>query len=203
MKPTEILSREHRAIELALDTLERLAAAARQSSRIDRNASEELLEFFTAFADRMHHEKEEQVLFPRMIAHGLPRNFGPIAVMLNEHDQGRAAVQKLRAVLAGADAGGETAARFAVVAAEYVELLRDHIAKEDDVLFPMGEGMLSDAERESAVAAFAKIEHDTLGAGGREARMAAIEQLASRLGVPVGAARPATRTRHACGAGPY
>lgn len=202
MKPTEILSREHRAIEVALDVLERIAAEARQAGLIDRAAAGQVLEFFSEFADRMHHGKEEQVLFPSMIAHGIPRDFGPIAVMLNEHDDGRAAVRKLRALLADADLAGESVARFSAIAGDYVELLRDHIAKEDGVLFPMGEGLLSDAERASATAAFAAADREILGAGGREARIGAIEQLAARLGVPVGASRQPPPERHVCGAGP-
>jgi len=200
MNPTAILSQEHRAIEVALDILERLSAQARQTGLLDRAAAQEALEFLTEFADRMHHGKEEALLFPGLIARGLPKEFGPIAVMLNEHDVGRAVLGKLRTLLSGGDVAGEGVARFARVAADYVELLREHIAKEDDMLFPMGERMLSDAERAQLVAQFVKVDADVLGAGGRDARMRGIEALAKRVGVPTGPARSAAPRRYSCGA---
>jgi hypothetical protein len=49
--------------------------------------------FFRNFADRCHHSKEEDELFPKMVEHGIPKEGGPIGVMLMEHDQGRAFVR--------------------------------------------------------------------------------------------------------------
>lgn len=203
MHPTEVLSQEHRAIELALDVFERLAAEARQTGMVDRGVAQQTLEFLTEFADRMHHGKEEQVLFPRMEAHGFPGSHGPIAVMLNEHDCGRGALSKIRALLSGTEFTDEQVRRFAATAAEYVELLREHIAKEDGVLFPLGESLLTAEERTAMLARFAQVEVEILGRGGREARMRAIEQLAARVGVPIGDAREAGPRRYSCGARPH
>ncbi len=203
MHPTEVLSQEHRAIELALDILEQLAAQARQTGMVDRGVAQQTLEFLTLFADLMHHGKEEQILFPRMEAHGLPGSHGPIAVMLNEHDCGRGALGKIRALLSGTDLAGEGVRRFADTAAEYVELLREHIAKEDGVLFPLGESLLTAEERAAMLARFAQVEVEVLGRDGRETRMRAIEQLAARVGVPMGDARAAGPRRYSCGARPH
>ena len=93
MKPTEILSGEHRVIEQVLTCLERIAEQCAAEGRLDRTSAEQALEFFRNFADRCHHGKEEVHLFPALEAKGFPRDGGPTGVMLHEHDQGRAHVR--------------------------------------------------------------------------------------------------------------
>jgi hemerythrin-like domain-containing protein len=80
-----------------------------------------------------------------MVAHGFPADGGPIAVMLHEHDEGRAFI---RALAAKATQDGEwTAADRQEVAANghgYSELLHAHIHKEDAILYPMALNRLPD-----------------------------------------------------------
>ena len=55
------------------------------------------VDFIRNFADRTHHGKEEDNLFPALEQHGMPRQGGPVGVMLDEHDQGRGLVSTLKA----------------------------------------------------------------------------------------------------------
>ena len=71
-KPTLVLSAEHRVIERALEILERLARTPVQDSV---PSWQKILDFFSHFADQCHHLKEEQVLFPAMEEHGIPREW--------------------------------------------------------------------------------------------------------------------------------
>ncbi len=141
MHPTEILSQEHRAIEQRLNQMEAQIRAA--GSGFPRQFFEEALDFFRNFADGCHHAKEENLLFPLMKERGVAEEGGPIGVMLAEHDQGRsylrAAGQNLEAA-----AGGSAAARDAVYAnaSAYIDLLRHHIFKEDNILFRMAQMVL-------------------------------------------------------------
>ncbi len=107
-------------------------------------AVDDCLAFFRLFADACHHGQEEDVLFVELVDRGMPREVGPIAVMLAEHDQGRALVRAMIAAqqkAIGGDADGwadlERAAR------DYVSLLRRHIMKEDGVLFEMADRMIA------------------------------------------------------------
>lgn len=95
-KPTEMLSAEHRVIERMLDILQRLANEPPEKSL---EAWKKALDFFSRFADKCHHCKEEQVLFPAMEEHGIPRDGGPIGVMLVDHEQGRSYVRSMVAAL--------------------------------------------------------------------------------------------------------
>lgn len=56
---------------------------------------EKIHEFLKVFADKCHHAKEEDVLFPEMEKAGVLRKGGPIGVMLAEHAQGREYVKNI------------------------------------------------------------------------------------------------------------
>lgn len=200
MKPTEILMAEHRVIEQVLDCLAELAHDCDTQSTIDRDSAGKLLELLSTFADRCHHGKEENQLFAMLERRGLPRHVGPMAVMLEEHIVGRSLITDMRNALADAPVRPNDAARrFHRAASAYVELLRDHIAKEDGVLFPMAESMLNDADREQVLREFAAVERDDLGAGVHERMLALADELADRFNVPKAATRTtATPSGHCC-----
>jgi len=197
MQPTDILSAEHRVIEQVLDCLERLAAAARGSTGLDRERAGQALEVLRTYADRCHHGKEEDRLFPLMERRGLPRHVGPIAVMLDDHKVGRSLIRQMGDALE--DTGPEAARRFADAASGYVELLRDHIAKEDGVLFPLAESLLDDAARQDLRAEFERFEREDLEPG-TVARMRALaDGLARHFDVPLAAQRKRPDVQgHAC-----
>jgi hemerythrin-like domain-containing protein len=136
MHPTEILSQEHRAIEVRLDALEREVAACQGRGPFRRAFFEDALDFFRHFADGCHHVKEENLLFPRMAERGVRVGGGPIGVMLSEHEQGRAYLRGVRENLEGAERGDAVALQEVYQnALGYIDLLRSHIQKEDNILF--------------------------------------------------------------------
>jgi len=130
----DVLRHEHEAILVALQVLERLAERAEQGAA-DTADIAAFVGFLREFADTCHHGKEEGLLFPAMLAAGLPEQGGPIPVMLHEHEEGRALV----AAMDRASQPALDAAAFALAARAYAEHLRAHIRKENEVLFPMAE----------------------------------------------------------------
>jgi hemerythrin-like domain-containing protein len=147
MDAIETLMNEHRTIERAIDALVSFADETRRKTADDRGSKAELAKFVTFirdFADACHHGKEEDILFAAMIEAGFPSRGGPVAVMLMEHDQGRAHVRAL-ADLAAQEAPwtADDRQRVAEAAYGYGNLLRAHIHKEDAILYPMAEQRLS------------------------------------------------------------
>jgi hemerythrin-like domain-containing protein len=65
-----------------LDCFDLALQQARAGGTASREVFEPFLEFFRGFADKCHHCKEEDRLFPCMEARGIPREGGPIGVML-------------------------------------------------------------------------------------------------------------------------
>jgi hemerythrin-like domain-containing protein len=143
MHPTEILSQEHRAIETRLAEMEAAIHGNDPAGAFRRESFESALDFFRNFADGCHHAKEENLLFPLMKERGIPEQGGPIGVMLAEHEEGRAYLRKIRENLPAA-AEGSASARDAVYssATSYIELLRAHIFKEDNILFRLAQRIL-------------------------------------------------------------
>lgn len=182
MNPTDILKSEHRVIEQVLCCLEKIAAEARTQKRLDGQSAREAIEFFRNFADRCHHGKEETHLFPAMEAAGFPRNGGPTGVMLYEHQQGREHVRGMDAAEAQA-AAGAAVEQFCVHAEGYIDLLREHIAREDHCLFSMANQALSAADQARVLEAFHRVESEHMGQGTHERFVDLANRLADQYGV--------------------
>lgn len=170
---TEVLRQEHEAILQMLDAMDAASERLVDGRAPAPEALEDLCEFFRTFADRCHHAKEEGVLFPALEARGIPRQGGPVGVMLLEHDLGRRHVAALREAAAAHRAGKLAAVElWRSAAADYGALLRDHIDKENEVLFPMAEEVLGADELGAMAADFERVERDV--GEGVHARMHAL-----------------------------
>lgn len=162
MQAVEVLRHEHRVIERGLAVLEAMAHRMEHGETVPVDKVQALLEFFRVFADQYHHGKEEGMLFPELEARGIPHEGGPIGVMLSEHDQGRALIaQMTEATNHLSDSMAQT--QFVQAAHGYIQLLRQHISKEDNVLFKMAEGVLSAGDDRRLTDAFERHERDATG----------------------------------------
>jgi hemerythrin-like domain-containing protein len=182
MKATQILRQEHEAILKMLDTAENVAENLENSQPVPAATLAQILEFLQVFADRCHHGKEEDLLFPALTAKGLPERGGPVGVMLFEHEQGRALIRRMIEAFAGyADNPAPSGMQWASAAREYIALLRSHIQKENNILFVMAERLLSDAELEEMGQAFDRVETEKIGAGTHERLHASVERLSGAI----------------------
>ena len=158
MHPADILSQEHRAIEARLDALEERIHAIQGGERFSRPFFESALDFFRDEADGRHHAKEETLLFPKLQERGVPAHGGPIGVMLAEHEEGRGYLKAVRENLAGAERGDvESLNRVLQNSAAYIEMLRAHIYKEDNILFRMAKMVLHPSDVAELQERFAEV----------------------------------------------
>jgi hemerythrin-like domain-containing protein len=182
--PIAILKAEHRVIERVLTALERFAA----QDRIAADAFHGAIDFLRNFADGCHHAKEENELFPRLEVAGVPRRDGPIGCMLDEHERGRALMRRMSESVDAAARGDENARRtLRLAVAEYVSLLREHIMKEDQVLFELADRMFSHTDRKALFEGFERTERHEANAGKHELYLRLAETLhqrAQQLGPP-------------------
>ncbi len=159
--PTECLRNEHQIILIVLSCFEIALARARQSGCVRQVDFEPFVEFFRGFADKCHHCKEEDRLFPCLERKGIPREGGPIGVMLYEHEQGRKHVRAIAGALEAADTGEASAIRTVLEHGQsYLELLRAHIGKENNVLFEMADQLVQGADLSDLVTAYDEAEKD-------------------------------------------
>jgi hemerythrin-like domain-containing protein len=160
----DLLMQEHRIIEHVLEALDRCAGAAAEGRPIERALIGDFGDFFANFADRLHHGKEEARLFAAMLDHGFSREDGPVGMMLLEHDEGRRHVDALRRLSHGGGAlTSDERQAFIDHARDFSSLLRDHILKEDEVLYPMAVHALSAGEWDDLLGAFARFDAETGG----------------------------------------
>jgi hemerythrin-like domain-containing protein len=177
MKATEILIREHELILRGVAVLERMARRANAGQDVPAGDALSIIEFIRKFADGCHHAKEEGVLFPAMIAAGIPEQGGPVGVMLAEHDQGRAAVKGMDTAVGGFGSDPGALDAFASAAFAYSTLLTNHIFKENNVLFRMADQVIPASKDAEMLAAYDEHEARVTGPGEHERFHAMIDAL--------------------------
>jgi hemerythrin-like domain-containing protein len=150
---------EHDVILRVLDALEREAEQVEAGAPIRTDFFTSAIDFVRQFADGIHHRKEEGILFPALAGAGIPNEGGPIGVMLYEHDEGRAHIRGMDSALGNA-AKGDAQSRHTLIRETrgYVSLLRAHIMKENQILFPMADRVFDENTRARVLTAFAEAE---------------------------------------------
>lgn len=132
----EELSADHKKI---LERLEELEKAIKKS-KIDKTKVKEFLDFTESFAEP-HHQKEEKVLFPTLEKKGVPKEDGPIGVMLFEHEIKRKYIKELEKALQE-----NKDKKIKEKGQAISSLLRDHIFKEENILYPLAKDILTQEE---------------------------------------------------------
>ncbi len=162
-KATDVLKYDHRVIEKVLSVLGKLTEGAGEAS-LER--WRKAVDFLRNFADKCHHLKEERIFFPALERRGIPCVGGPIGTMLLEHEEGRGYIRAMAEALSGAGEDAE-AIRTELVrnANAYLHLLRQHINKEDEILFPMADEALSLEEQKRLLHKFEEYEVKEIGTG--------------------------------------
>lgn len=169
MTPTETLKHEHQIILMGLSAVEREMRQIQGGGPVSEERIGQMIDFIQSFADRCHHAKEEKLLFTRMQERGVPAQGGPIGVMLQEHDDGRRLVRAAAEVLPQATAGDATArTALADNLLRFGDLLRAHINKEDNILYPMADEILTTVDQADLTAAFDRVEAEEMGEGTHE-----------------------------------
>ncbi|ADC64859.1 Hemerythrin HHE cation binding domain protein [Ferroglobus placidus DSM 10642] len=146
---TEVMMDEHRVIERALSVLKKAV-----DERIeDEELYLSLAEFFSKYTGEIHHGKEEEIVF-KVLKEKAPKHIIDMINALEEdHRVGAELVGKIR----------ENAANFEKLrdfALAYYSMLRDHIVKEDQGLFPAMHPYLSVEEEEKLLKEFERIDKE-------------------------------------------
>jgi hemerythrin-like domain-containing protein len=145
---TKALVEEHRLILRMIALLEKNASLTAEGSYLNWQFYLDGIDFIRQYADRFHHAKEEDVLFKALVDNGMPKENSPVAAMLMEHDQGRCFVRAMESAVHEAQAGRtDTYQAIADNALGYAALLRDHISKEDEILYPLAERVIPETMR--------------------------------------------------------
>ena len=179
-KPSQILESEHRIIEKVLGAMARLTETLETNRPAFSKDITALAEFMRTFADQCHHGKEEKLLFPILERKGVPVSGCPLGMLINEHARGRVLVNALFEA-AAAHAAGSPEAKSSLLASMkgLLDLYPNHIWKEDYLLFPLTDKILSRAEQKSLAEDFEQEEQE-IGSETHRRFMQIAEQLAEK-----------------------
>jgi len=152
---TQNLENDHVQILRLIEVMERITESA--DPNVDHINL--IVKVIREFADGLHHTKEEQLLFPLMVQKGFSNETGPVAVMLHDHAEGRNYVKGIVENISRLQLGDQAAVKaiFSNMLG-YSDLLKNHIQKENNMLFRMADKAFSSAEQESLLLDFAKVE---------------------------------------------
>ncbi|MGR3219474.1 MAG: hemerythrin domain-containing protein [Candidatus Anammoxibacter sp.] len=173
-KATTILSNEHKNISKVIEAVNAECAGLESGKETDKVFFEKTVEFIQNYADKFHHAKEENILFVELHKDGVEMHCDPIPQMLHEHDLGRGFVK-------GMIEGLNENSKDTIVknAKAYTDLIREHIFKEDNMLYPMADEALKSDAQESMLVKFTE-EEDLFAKGHKETCFAIVKEFENR-----------------------
>jgi hemerythrin-like domain-containing protein len=163
-----------------MDAAEREIRAIIPSGKITTDNVEKIIDFCRVFVESCHNAKEEEYLLPKMQERGEVGNIGLIKAIFEEHAEGRRLTQLVAQSLPQAKACAFPSCVAGVTAnlQAYVELLRAHIDKEDNVLFPLADRLLTSEDQKTILKSFDKHEDEEVGVGVHGRYLQIAEELA-------------------------
>ena len=156
-KTLDIIRDEHRSIAAILHGMEYLVDRIRaRKAKINPRVFRAMIYYLDTFSERMHHPKEDRFLFSAL------RNRGgeaatAVADLEREHAAGGNALRRLEQCLVRYEEGGDREFQaFADAVAKFVREYRDHMHKEESIVFPMAERLLNAQDWQAIDRAFAE-----------------------------------------------
>lgn len=138
---TASLRRDHELIEKVIKAMESTIQLLNDGKQIPESILLPVIDFSKNFTDVCHHSKEENSLFPALEQAGMPRNIGPIAIMLMDHERSRELGKEMESSAKNYISSGDST-KLINDMQQYVEHITEHLWKENNKLFMMAEARL-------------------------------------------------------------
>lgn len=153
--PLTFLFKEHQNIIRLVHFYYKISELYKTDEKKYLEIMSELLNFFKNYADKYHHRKEEDFLFPKMCQKNEMLTDGIIKELLENHSDFRTQIGKIRESLDRRDYKNAD-----LLLREYAENLLNHIAVENGELFHIAEELFSNEELEKIYFRFEDIDNE-------------------------------------------
>jgi hemerythrin-like domain-containing protein len=182
-----IIREEHRSLSAVVHSLGILAREARDRGLVpDYELFTVILDYIESFSNRFHHPKEDEYLFAALRRRCTEANQA-LEVLELEHARGDEMLQDLRYLLARCRVGGAAAVdAFAAAVEEYADSHWRHMRLEEDVVLPLAEQRLTEADWRPIDAAFQANEDPLFGGRPTEEFRKLFQLILNRAPAPVG-----------------
>lgn len=161
--PIQDLTDEHDGIIQMLLVMDKVTERINSDQMVPKEHLERITEFLKGFADKCHHGKEEDILFPEIGS----SHTKTVNELLGEHKTGRDLVRGISESLEKFDLGNPDAYHIARNMQNYTELLMSHIKKEN-ILFGSIMQELPGKLQDEIEERFEKFEREVIGEGKHE-----------------------------------
>lgn len=153
MEAIRILSNEHENILIAINFLNKECNALNEGKKLDSKFFIKIIDFIRSYADKLHHAKEEDLLFKELCGDSVNLHCNPTQQMLHEHELGRNFVK-------GIEEGIKKNNITEIIenSKNYAQLLQEHIFKEDNILYPMADEALDKKTKDAMLKKFLDID---------------------------------------------
>ena len=138
---TASLRKDHELIEKVIKAMESTIQLLNDGKQIPESILMPVIDFSKNFTDVCHHSKEEKSLFPALEQAGMPKNMGPIAMMLMDHERSREIGKNMEQSAQQYLSSGDST-KLILDMKQYVEHITEHLWKENNRLFMMAEARL-------------------------------------------------------------
>lgn len=154
-KAIKILVEEHKNILKMVDALEKECNEIKSGEKVDEDFFRKIIDFIKNYADKFHHAKEEEILFKEFCKTEEEGclHCNPVEQMIYEHNLGRDFVKGIEEGITE-----KNKRKIAENALGYVNLIREHIFKEENILYPMAENVLNKKIKERILKKFNEVE---------------------------------------------
>ncbi len=143
--PLDLLREEHEKVLKILDAIEKSLEGK------DLKSSEENITLLKSEFEKHSLNKEEKVLFPE-IEKFIPREGGPTGMMVIEHEDLVQSIKGFMEALKSGDFDGLNR-----LGQHIISLLREHIDKENNILFMMADMHLDEGQKKDILKRFDEI----------------------------------------------
>jgi hemerythrin-like domain-containing protein len=159
MKPTENLNSEHKDILELLGIMSRISKNIISNEVFYTSDIEEIIDFLKHFIEKSHHKKEE-IFYPILSGVDNLKDKEELSVMLYEHVLSRNYLKDINSCVINCKIGNSFSQDLlAESMMKYVVLIKNHINKEEKIIFPMADKILNETQQREVFSQFEKIEH--------------------------------------------
>ncbi len=157
MDPLQTLKHEHGLIRQALDNITLAKEDMENGNRPPVEFFQKAVEFFRTVVFKLHHFKEEHVMFGLLAQKKKGEMDAQIEALNNQHNHGRNMISEISNALKGYSEGKNIPTeKLMDNISQYASMLRKHMQTEDYILYPMVAETLTDEEMQALALEFEK-----------------------------------------------
>lgn len=152
---TSVMLYEHNLIKTVIDALISNANLMIEGSEINEMFYKDVINFLRNYADKIHHKKEENILFPVALEHENTKNNPDVKILVHQHILSRELVDLMEEALIK-----KNRLKLVKTAREYSEIIGGHINREDEMLIPLLEEQLPEDDKREIISRFREIDNN-------------------------------------------